>query len=105
MRVRILLMTVAALILAGFAPAPFPRPDRQRADPADLTGTWVFTASEMNGQPQPLEAHREYKVEISKNRIVFTTNGSRSDLELKLDPTASPPSFTWSWRRGPGVEY
>jgi uncharacterized protein (TIGR03067 family) len=91
-----LLLIAASLALFGFAPAPFPRAERQRADPTDVTGTWVFTASEVNGAAQVPPTYLDYRVEMTKTQIVFSSaKGPRTALVLTLDPNAAPPSFTW----------
>jgi len=94
-------LIVLSLVLLGFAPAPFPKNERRlRDDPADLTGTWAFTALEINGVPQ--NNFHNFRIEMTRDRITFHTE-RRSDWTLVLNPGASPPSFTWG--TGSNVNY
>jgi uncharacterized protein (TIGR03067 family) len=86
-------LIVLSLFVLGFAPAPFPKHEKPlRDNPADLTGTWAFTALEINGVSQ--NNFRNFRIEMTRDRITFHTE-RRSDWTLVLNPSASPPSFTW----------
>ena len=90
---RLLLLTLSAALL-GFAPAPFHRADRRRADPADVAGVWVFVRSETNGRADAPDT--SYTLEMTRERCVFVHNRSGPNpFEMRLDPAAAPPSFTW----------
>src|SRR5262245_26909321 len=94
---RVLLIVVSFGLL-GFAPAPFPRPDRQRDDPTDVRGLWEFVECESSGTHSP-NTITSYNAEVTKERFAFVgKNGGRngSVYVVRLDPAASPPSFTWS---------
>jgi uncharacterized protein (TIGR03067 family) len=93
---RVLLIG-GSLLLLGFAPAPFPKPDRNRGDDqTDVGGTWAFELYENSGRPDDY-SKKEYVIEMTKEQFVFVTKGnSRTVYVMRLDPTASPPSFTWS---------
>jgi uncharacterized protein (TIGR03067 family) len=98
MGARVLLVVVAAAML-GFAPAPLPRKDRQREDSNDVEGVWEFVRCETNGVVDPPETCTGYRIEISRKDIAFIPRGGqRTPLEMTLDPSASPPSFTWGLR-------
>jgi len=92
MSVRVTLI-VASLVLLGFAPAPLPRNQRQREGPIDLTGTWAFTRIYLNGVLEQKDISH-FRIEMTKDRIIFDTE-SHSEWTLRLDPTASPPAFSW----------
>src|SRR5262245_29307954 len=95
MRTRILL-ALMGLVLLAFAPAPFPRTDRRRADPNDLTGTWEVTACEFRGAADE-RIRANYVLEMTREQTVFVEkNGKRTLYPMRLDSTASPPSFTWA---------
>jgi len=90
---------VLALLVAfagvGFAPAPFPKTQRQQEDPTDVTGTWEFELWETSGQRhQSLET--AYQVEMTKESYVFVgkNGGHRSVYQMRLDPSFSPRAFT-----------
>jgi uncharacterized protein (TIGR03067 family) len=93
---RVLLIG-ASLLLLGFAPAPFPKPDRNRGDDqTDVGGTWAFELYETSGRPDE-HSKKEYTIEMAKDKFVFVTrNNGRTVYAMRLDPTASPPAFTWS---------
>ena len=95
MRIRVVL-GVLSVILLGFAPAPFPKTERLRADPLDVTGTWEYVRCENGGTVDPT-AHVHYKLEIAKDHFTFVYQGnSRTRYDMHLYPKASPPAFTWS---------
>jgi len=93
-RVRILLLAVS-LGLLGFAPAPLPRKDRARTDPNDVTGQWVFETCETNGIDEP-QAAKEYRIEITREKLVFHHQRGKTEYDLRLYPDVSPRAFTWS---------
>jgi uncharacterized protein (TIGR03067 family) len=80
----------------GFAPAPFPKPDRSRSDPMDVAGTWEYVRCENGGVVDPMASTR-YRLEMTREKFTFVYQGnSRTSYDMRLDPRASPPSFTWS---------
>jgi len=94
--------TLALLVIASsslaFAPAPFPRPDRQREDPTDVNGTWEFVLWETSGT-RSQGSETMYLIEMKRDKYVFLVkNGGagRTDYQMTLDPGASPRAFTWS---------
>ena len=62
-------LPLLAVLALAFAPAPLPKKDRQREDPTDVNGTW---------------------------EIITKGDHYREDYVMRLDPTVSPPAFTWS---------
>src|SRR4051794_18374262 len=91
------LALLAVMAAAGFAPAPFPKPERQRDDPTDVTGTWEFVLWEASGiRSQGSEGM--YLIEMARDKYDFVgKNGAgRTHYEMKLEPGASPRAFTWS---------
>jgi uncharacterized protein (TIGR03067 family) len=96
------LLTILGLSLVGFAPAPFPRAERARQDPLDVRGTWEFVRSESGGRVDP-PSPVEYLLEMTKDSCVFAVKGGQTAFQMRLDPTASPPSFAWG--QNGGVSY
>src|SRR5260370_24483637 len=98
MRVYVLLILASAVVL-GFAPAPFPKTERHRGDdPTDVNGTWEFELYAMSGTAQE-GLKKQHRIEMTKEQFVFVDNSnsaSRTTYAMRLDPAASPPSFTWS---------
>jgi len=94
---RALTLLVIAASALGFAPAPFPKPDRQREDPLDVNGTWEFVLWETSGtRSQSSEAM--YLIEMKRDKYDFVgkNGGGRTHYQMTLDPGASPRAFTWS---------
>jgi uncharacterized protein (TIGR03067 family) len=97
MRLRALLIVVVFATL-GFAPAPFPKTERQRIDPTDITGTWEFVRWEISGHRYERNEEAFFASVTKENfAIVVRKDGSpSSSFPMRLDPAASPPAFTWS---------
>src|SRR5262249_25938841 len=96
MQFRVLLIVVSCILL-GFAPAPFPTSERARQDPLDVGGTWQYVRSEMQGRHDERDV-ANYRMEITPESFVFVQikTNVRTPYVMRLDPSASPPSFTWS---------
>jgi uncharacterized protein (TIGR03067 family) len=97
MRVRVVLITLTVALL-GFAPAPFPKAERRRADPNDLGGVWELVASEMRGVSEGPD-QTNYLAEITKEQLAFvhkTTRRRTAVYVMRLYPDVAPPAFTWS---------
>src|SRR4051812_24139073 len=93
---RCVLPLLAVLSLA-FAPAPFPKKDRQREDQTDVDGTWEIITWEDRGVLRR-GASETYRVEMTKRAAAIIAKGNqyREDYVMRLDPAMSPPAFTWS---------
>src|SRR4051794_6344505 len=93
------LLTILSLSLLGFAPAPFPKAERRRAEGrTDVRGVWEFTACEISNTPYPRPITL-FVAEITKDGLTFVgKNGGRngSGYQLRLDPAAVPQSFSLS---------
>ena len=90
------LLIVTALV--GFAPAPFPRPQRVAKvdDMERLQGIWAMTHQESGGT---VTSHN-YKVRIKGNDWTFIqlNNNQENDSAhyfLRLDQTVSPRAMEW----------
>lgn len=96
MSVRVLLL-VTSVALLGFAPAPFPKPERQREVFNDVNGTWEFEKYAMSGTSHE-SLKTQHRIEMTKEKFTFvaTNGGGRTEYIMRMDPTASPPSFTWT---------
>jgi uncharacterized protein (TIGR03067 family) len=90
------LLPILGVALLGFAPAPFQKPDRRRADPNDLTGVWELTVSEVRGVPEADQ--NNYLCEITRDQLAFvnkTTRRRTAVYSLRLFPDLAPAAFTW----------
>src|SRR5262245_1053124 len=95
MRLRILLIATS-LALLGFAPAPLPRKERAGGGATDVSGTWQFVVCSVGGRDDE-ESKKGYVLELTREQFVFVwQNNQRTIYPMRLDPGASPPSFTWS---------
>jgi uncharacterized protein (TIGR03067 family) len=91
-----MLLLAVSVALMGFAPAPLPRQQRQRADPTDLSGTWEFVLWEDSGRRS---RRNEEQIQARMTRDSFTLvlkrRGEGETYTMRLEPSASPPAFTW----------
>lgn len=94
-RLIALLVVLVVCSLVGFAPAPLPRRDRERIDPTDVNGTWVFELWEHNGSASA--SGKQYTIEMTKEKYDFVSvgGGGRTHYEMTLDPTRRPYAFEW----------
>src|SRR5258707_14562384 len=92
---RALTLLVIAASALGFAPAPFPKPDRQREDPLDVNGTWEFVLWETNGT-RSQSSETMYLIEMKRDKYVFVgkNGGGEADYHMKPGPGGSPPAVT-----------
>jgi uncharacterized protein (TIGR03067 family) len=97
MAMRILLIAMGVALI-GFAPAPFPKTERQREDLTDVTGTWEFVRWEYNGS-RVENNEVAYFIEMTREKccvVAKDNSDKREDFVMRLAPGASPPAFTWS---------
>jgi uncharacterized protein (TIGR03067 family) len=95
---RQLLLAVLGLAACGFAPAPFPKPERQRPeDQGDLGGVWRVVRWERNGEREE-EIEKGAQVEIARGKflILGLSGKEREEVDLQIDPKAKPPSLSLS---------
>jgi uncharacterized protein (TIGR03067 family) len=94
MPVRVL--PVLALVLLGFAPAPFPRAERRRIDPNDLTGTWAIVRWERDGERQE-DNEKRYRARFTKEQfyLVNQDDGAAAAYAMRLESAYSPIAFVW----------
>jgi len=88
-------LVVLSLALVGFAPAPLPRKQSHRG-PAGIAGTWEFARWEVGGMRHELQ-EKTFHLLLTANSFTFVERnggGGSSTLIMRLDPSASPPSFT-----------
>jgi uncharacterized protein (TIGR03067 family) len=89
-------LVVLSVALLGFAPAPFPRAERRRIDPNDVSGVWDLVASQSQGRPDGDQG--QYVAEIGAGQLTFVRKSNRQrtvTYELRLYPEQAPPAFTW----------
>jgi uncharacterized protein (TIGR03067 family) len=96
MRTRLLLL-ISLMLIAGFAPAPFPRatrPDPKGDDLRKLQGTWVVLHKHYGGNKlNYVDAETHFT--IAGRRMTCTVNGeTRSEWNIELDPSARPRALT-----------
>jgi uncharacterized protein (TIGR03067 family) len=95
---RHLILALLPLVLVGFAPAPFPRPERRRAESqGDLNGTWRFVLWELKGEREE-GIEKEFQVEVARDKFVIVgrTSSHREEYDVHVDPAAKPPYFSLS---------
>lgn len=97
MRLCILLACAALLAIVGFAPAPFPKPERRRQidDMEAMLGMWKMVTYESRGTP----VGTNYKIRIRKNAWTFiNTQGQERESAtyiFTLDTKLTPRAFEW----------
>jgi uncharacterized protein (TIGR03067 family) len=80
MRKAVLLFAAAA---AGFAPAPFPRPDKGTADLKNMQGQWAQVGLHIAGRKGPVG---QYTLTITSNRFQWFREGEpKNQWIVKLD--------------------
>src|SRR5262249_25531501 len=92
MYLRLLLLSTAILAVA-FAPAPFPKKDRETRKSLleQMQGWWAHTAEVQDGRPSALFGLR---VHIEGNTLQYYVNQSKADgWTIKVDPSTKPPSL------------
>jgi uncharacterized protein (TIGR03067 family) len=104
MRLHLLLALVACTALPAFAPAPFPRRerDRTRMDLDAFQGTWQVVAhhSSNGGQFQP-SAWSITHIRVAKDRWTLLA-GPRENAtyRIEINPTTKPSLIDWRGERG-----
>jgi uncharacterized protein (TIGR03067 family) len=97
MRRRVLLIIVSCALL-GFAPAPFPKTERRRAeDLTDVGGTWAILRWERRGSREE-DAEKRYRVRFTKEQfeLIRQDGGSDDTYAMRLEPSYAPMAFRWS---------
>jgi uncharacterized protein (TIGR03067 family) len=96
------IVPLLTVLLLGFAPAPFPKPEPRRpSDLARLQGEWeVVEVADKKGRTKPSEAGVSVRFVIASNRVIIRLAGKdlRCDdctADLALDPAATPKQVTW----------
>lgn len=87
-----LVFLVALLSVLGFAPAPFPRPNRsaQKGDLKKLQGDWIGIEHHRAGQKLP-EKVGSMQLSVVNDRWTFSSDGRvASEWTARLDPAATP---------------
>src|SRR5262245_40314925 len=89
-----LLLVLPALLLVGFAPAPFPRKERAAArdDREALQGMWKMTEQAYSGKPTPASG----QARVKGDTWTFVNSGRDGpSYTLTLDQTVSPRALEW----------
>ncbi len=95
MRTLLLIVMSAGL---GFAPAPFLKPKPTYAGLPDVGGVWRFDRYEHRKMRlRSLEESHGAELAGGRFSLVEARGGGASSVwEMRLNPTTSPPSFTWT---------
>jgi uncharacterized protein (TIGR03067 family) len=93
-----LILCAAVAASLGFAPAPFPKPQKKVAGIDELQGTWNLVSYLLSGTDWTSRASTPiWQVERNQlhvySRADFASRGARTTYELRLDPTVTPPLF------------
>jgi uncharacterized protein (TIGR03067 family) len=100
MRKFALLLAVAALSSAAFAPAPLPRPAKNKTDLERLQGTWEMT-EESNGGGMPRRPAVELQLVVAGERMTFQRRGAIvTDWNVTLDVKTKPKALDMRGRSG-----
>jgi uncharacterized protein (TIGR03067 family) len=93
---RVLLLAVSCA-LVGFAPAPFPRAERRRAESlADFEGTWAILHWEMAGRRHWVyEKHLRARLTRRSVELLNEDDEAAMRYVMRLEPDRSPPAVTW----------
>lgn len=92
MLLRLLILSTAILAVA-FAPAPFPKKDREvrKTLLEQMQGWWAHTAETQDGRPGQLFGLR---VHVEGNKLQYYVNQGVADgWTIKVDPSTKPPSL------------
>ncbi len=83
-----MLLLAAAVLAAGFAPAPFPRPGRKKNDLERMQGTWLLRTMLINGKPS---GRNTGQVVIASDRLKYVKDGKVTvEYMLTLDSSKKP---------------
>jgi uncharacterized protein (TIGR03067 family) len=95
------LLPLLAVLLTGFAPAPFPKHEpRHPTDLTRLQGEWeVVEIADSNGRTKLSEEGTSITFIVKSNVVVvrLAEKGMRGDFEgrMTIDPEAVPKQVTW----------
>jgi uncharacterized protein (TIGR03067 family) len=92
MNLRLLILS-AAILAVAFAPAPFPKKEREARKSLleQMQGWWAHTAEVQNGQPSALFGLR---VHVEGDRLQYYVNQTQADgWTIKVDPSTKPASL------------
>jgi uncharacterized protein (TIGR03067 family) len=90
-----LLLVLPALLLVGFAPAPFPKKERaqSRDDREAMQGMWKLTAKDLSGKSTTATGKARVK---GDNWTFINAGGSDGpSYTLTLNQTVSPRALEW----------
>ena len=88
-----LLLLSAAILAVAFAPAPFPRKEREARKSLleQMQGWWAHTAETNDGRPSALFGLR---VHVDGNTLQYYVNQTKADgWTIKVDPSTKPASL------------
>ncbi len=87
-------LPLLAVLCLAFAPAPFPRRERERLAPTDVKGTWLIESWVENGRPEPYVA-RQYVVHLTRDKYDFVSIKGEGTMHFKLvlHPDVKPHGF------------
>jgi uncharacterized protein (TIGR03067 family) len=85
-----------SVLLLSFAPAPFPRIDKTKADLKKLQGEWVRVAHVLSGTPL---SSAETILVIAGDRLEYGEHPGKEGWEVVLNAGTTPKRFDRTWRR------
>jgi uncharacterized protein (TIGR03067 family) len=89
-------LPLLAVLLVGFAPAPFPRTDSTKADLKKLQGEWVRVSHTIGGTPlSPAGA----TLVIAGDRLEYGEHPGKEGWEVELNARTTPKRLDRTWRR------
>jgi uncharacterized protein (TIGR03067 family) len=90
------ILPLLTAVLLGFAPAPFPRVDRTKADLKKLQGEWVRVSHAVGGNPL---SPQETTLVIAGDRLEYGEHPGKEGWEIVLNAQTTPKRFDRTWRR------
>lgn len=93
MRLATLLFVVTLAAVPGFAPAPFPRPERRRDAQEDLSGKWKFVVWKNSGRESSI--NQKLDVRPGAAEFILLDDSARVTYEFILHSHLSPRGFEW----------
>jgi uncharacterized protein (TIGR03067 family) len=89
-------LPLLAVLLLGFAPVPFPRADRTKADLKKLQGEWVRVSHAVGGNPL---APAETTLVVAGDRLEYGEHPGKEGWKVVLNARTRPKRFDRAWQQ------